>query len=186
MAFCSRGNDLRQARFPAAWRPVEENRTEPVRFNRPSEQFSGTQDVLLAQVFVERSGTHPRGKGRIRINASFLRIACAKKIVHPPSFRGARGMSNVAATTWLSIDAMKVRGEPTVDVFFSSKFYNGDRPNLRLTRLPILLGTLLEFPASWLLVPCPRKHVPAIFRGQDNSVLEPSSFRSSNHGQQTS
>ena len=94
MTFCRRGDDLRQAGFSAAWRPVKNNRTQPVRFDRPTKQFAGSEDVLLAQIFVERPGTHPCGKGRVRIDAGLLRICGAKKIVHSPSLRGARGKSN--------------------------------------------------------------------------------------------
>jgi hypothetical protein len=53
--------------------------------------------VRLPLILVKRTGTHPSGQGCGRIDACFLGVARAKKIVHSPIFRGALGKSNQAA-----------------------------------------------------------------------------------------
>src|SRR5206468_1486751 len=59
---------MSEARLARAGRAVENDRTEPVGFDRAAEQFSFRQDVSLSNELVEDAGTHSRREGGVAGN----------------------------------------------------------------------------------------------------------------------
>ncbi len=83
MAAGSFGDDLSEAGFADAGRSVEDNGTEPIRFNGSPQQFSWTEDVLLPDKFVQRLWSHPSRQRSVSLDRIGAGRACVgKKIVH--------------------------------------------------------------------------------------------------------
>ena len=61
------GDDARQRRLARARRPVEDDRAELVGLDRPAQQPSRPDDVLLADELVQRARPHPRGQRRFLV-----------------------------------------------------------------------------------------------------------------------
>ena len=54
------GNQTRQTGFPDAWRSIENQRSEPIGFDRAAQEFSFTEDVFLPKVLGQCLGPHAR------------------------------------------------------------------------------------------------------------------------------
>src|SRR5215470_17241705 len=63
MAACGIGNDHRQGCFPRSRWPVENERRELVGFNRPTQEASWPEDVVLANKFPQRARSHACRQG---------------------------------------------------------------------------------------------------------------------------
>src|SRR6185437_11171301 len=57
------GNDFRECSLTGAGRAPEDKRAEVVTFNLGAQRFTGANEVLLADIFVERARAHAVGKG---------------------------------------------------------------------------------------------------------------------------
>ena len=56
------GQDVRQGRFARARRTVKNHRAEPIRFQKPTQQFAFAEKMFLPDEFVQRLRTHPYGQ----------------------------------------------------------------------------------------------------------------------------
>ncbi len=54
----------RQRGLSAARRPIENHRGQAIRFDRAAQQFARPENVFLADKFLERARSHPRGERR--------------------------------------------------------------------------------------------------------------------------
>ena len=58
------GDDARQRGLSAAGRPIENHRGQAIGFNRATQKFARPKNVFLADKFLERARSHPRGERR--------------------------------------------------------------------------------------------------------------------------
>src|SRR5206468_6369313 len=62
------GDDLSERGFSGARRPGDNHRWQTIGFYRTAKQFSRSENMLLADEFLERSRSHPRGERRSLVN----------------------------------------------------------------------------------------------------------------------
>src|SRR6202041_1770852 len=55
---------LRQRRLPRARRPIENDAGQAIRFQHPPEKLAGSQEMLLANKFLQRPRPHPHRQRR--------------------------------------------------------------------------------------------------------------------------
>src|SRR5205085_6950316 len=66
-----RGDDERQGRLPAAWRPPEDHRPDPVAGDRLRQHRVRPEEVLLTEDPLERARPHPIGERSPTLHALF-------------------------------------------------------------------------------------------------------------------
>ena len=62
------GDDMSERGFSGARRPGQNHRWQTIGFNRTAKQFSRSKNMFLADKFIERSRSHPRGERRSLVN----------------------------------------------------------------------------------------------------------------------
>ena len=76
------GNDLRQRGLACSRRPPQDDgREQPVRFDGAAQELALADDVLLADIFIQRARAHARGERRLCLHA-FLHGMVEKVLSH--------------------------------------------------------------------------------------------------------
>ena len=105
------GNDLRQRRLARAGWPIEDEAAQLIGLNGATQQPPGTNDVLLADVFLEGARAHARRQRRILLQP-FL-VGLLKEIhVYAPCAADARILDESAAP----VVTTQIRSAPIANV----------------------------------------------------------------------
>jgi len=78
MALDGIGNDLRQRGFAGAGRPVKDDGGQPVGVEHAAEEFARTQEMVLANEFVEVLGAHANSQRRDALQV--LLAGCGEEV----------------------------------------------------------------------------------------------------------
>jgi hypothetical protein len=74
MALGGVGDHVGQGRLAHAGRPPQDDRTEPVGFDRTAQQPPAPHDLVLPDEFIQRARPHPDGQRRVFFGALGARV----------------------------------------------------------------------------------------------------------------
>ena len=89
-ALCTTGNYTGQTGFPGPRGAIKDHGSEPVRLNRAPQELTLAKKMTLADVLLQRAGSHPCCQWRIgRKEGLFSRCGADEKIIHQPTMQSA-------------------------------------------------------------------------------------------------
>jgi hypothetical protein len=89
-ALCATGDYPGQTGFPGPRGAIKDHGSEPVRLNRAPQELTLAKKMTLADILLQRAGSHPRCQWRIGGKEGlFSRSGADEKIIHQPTMQSA-------------------------------------------------------------------------------------------------